>query len=149
MLKCWEDTPDKRPSFTELKTKFAEMLQKNNPYIQLDNINMQKSYYNPQPPEDSTTGSRKQSEERLNDSECAPSISSSSSSSSDSAPLEASNLQLLSCTNAGIHFYILDCPILTEYLTWDGKGTNIRTVSKTSGTLLRICNYTHTNTPAV
>lgn len=81
------------------------MLQKNNPYIQLDNINMQKSYYNPHPPEDSLTGSRKQSDERLNDSECAPPISSSSSSSSDSAPLEASNLQLLSCTNAGTHIF--------------------------------------------
>ena len=46
MLDCWSDIPDDRPTFAQLKAKFGTMLAEDNPYIQFDNINTCRSYYN-------------------------------------------------------------------------------------------------------
>ena len=46
MLDCWSDIPDDRPTFAQLKAKFDTMLAEDNPYIQFDNINTCRSYYN-------------------------------------------------------------------------------------------------------
>ena len=46
MLDCWSDIPVDRPTFAQLKATFDTMLAEDNPYIQFDNINTCKSYYN-------------------------------------------------------------------------------------------------------
>ena len=51
MLDCWNESPADRRTFQELRSLFDAMLAEDNPYIQFENINMHKSYYN--------TGSRR------------------------------------------------------------------------------------------
>ena len=46
MQECWNDDSTDRPTFTQLKAKFDVMLAEDNPYIQFDNINTHKPYYN-------------------------------------------------------------------------------------------------------
>ena len=46
MQECWNDDSADRPTFTQLKAKFDTMLAEDNPYIQFDNINTHKPYYN-------------------------------------------------------------------------------------------------------
>ena len=45
MLDCWKENPAERPTFTNLRSIFDAMLQQDNPYIQFDNINTHKPYY--------------------------------------------------------------------------------------------------------
>lgn len=46
MLECWNDNPNDRKDFTELRSLFDAMLAEDNPYIQFENINAHKPYYN-------------------------------------------------------------------------------------------------------
>ncbi len=46
MLECWNENPNSRKTFPELRLLFDAMLAEENPYIQFDNINARKSYYN-------------------------------------------------------------------------------------------------------
>ena len=46
MLECWSEDPDDRKTFPELRSLFDTMLAENNQYIQFDNINVHKPYYN-------------------------------------------------------------------------------------------------------
>ena len=46
MLECWNEAPDERKTFPELRSLFDAMLAENNPYIQFENINTHKPYYN-------------------------------------------------------------------------------------------------------
>ena len=46
MLECWSEDPNERRTFPELHTLFDTMLAEDNQYIQFDNINMHKAYYN-------------------------------------------------------------------------------------------------------
>lgn len=46
MLECWSEVPSERKTFPQLRSLFDAMLAKNNPYIQFDNINSHKPYYN-------------------------------------------------------------------------------------------------------
>jgi len=48
MLECWSEDPNERKTFPELRSLFDAMLAENNPYIQFDNINTRKPYYNTQ-----------------------------------------------------------------------------------------------------
>ena len=106
MQKCWKETPDKRPTFSSLKTMFAEMLQESNPYIQLDNINTHKAYYaNPNTLDNGNVVPVNQSDDRSSIADntqylSSASATSSSSSSSASTPMESSSYELLK-GNAG------------------------------------------------
>ena len=51
MMECWNEHPGDRKTFPELRSLFDAMLAEDNPYIQFENINMHKIYYN--------TGSRR------------------------------------------------------------------------------------------
>lgn len=53
MMECWSDLPGDRNTFPELRSLFDAMLAEDNPYIQFENINTHKPYYN--------TGSRRNS----------------------------------------------------------------------------------------
>jgi hypothetical protein len=46
MLECWNEDPNERKTFPELRSLFDAMLAENNPYIQFENINSHKPYYN-------------------------------------------------------------------------------------------------------
>lgn len=50
-MECWSEFPGDRLTFPELRSFFDAMLAEDNPYIQFENINMHKPYYN--------TGSRR------------------------------------------------------------------------------------------
>ena len=101
MQKCWQEMPEKRPSFTELRTMFAELLQENNFYIQLDNINTRRAYYTTSHAlDDGNVNSGTLPGERLgeNDRGVSPSAS------SVSTPLESSSYDLLK-GSAGVYMY--------------------------------------------
>lgn len=105
MKKCWEEMPEKRPTFSSLKTVFAEMLQENNSYFQLDNVTQY--YPNSLVLEEMTMHQDKQTllEERVNEERPLQSLSSSSSSESSSSvytPVDCNNYELLR-DNAGIY----------------------------------------------
>ena len=90
MLRCWTDDSSKRPSFSFLKTTFAEMLQENNPYIQFDNINTENPYY--QNVDIINSDDPKQSGSQLSN---TVSIEPLPSSSSSSPPQETSSCELI------------------------------------------------------
>ena len=90
MLICWTDDSSKRPSFSFLKTTFAEMLQENNPYIQFDNINTENPYY--QNVDIINNNDPKRSASQLSD---TVSIELLPSSSSSSPPQETSSCELI------------------------------------------------------
>ena len=96
--------PEKRPTFSSLKTVFAEMLQENNSYFQLDNVTQY--YPNSLVLEEMTMHQDKQTllEERVNEERPLQSSSSSSSESSSSVytPVDCNNYELLR-DNAGIY----------------------------------------------
>lgn len=46
MLECWNEDPNGRKTFPEIRSLFDAMLAENNPYIQFENINTRKPYYN-------------------------------------------------------------------------------------------------------
>ena len=46
MTDCWCDMPGDRKTFRELRSLFDAMLAEDNPYIQFENINAHKPYYN-------------------------------------------------------------------------------------------------------
>lgn len=46
MQDCWQENPNDRPTFTDLRSQFDAMLTKDNPYIQFENINAHMPYYN-------------------------------------------------------------------------------------------------------
>ena len=48
MLECWSEDPNERRTFSELRSLFDTLLAENNQYIQFDNINTHKPYYNTQ-----------------------------------------------------------------------------------------------------
>ena len=45
-MDCWHALPGNRKTFTELRSLFDALLGEDNPYIQFENINAHKSYYN-------------------------------------------------------------------------------------------------------
>ncbi|XP_048585733.1 uncharacterized protein LOC5507024 isoform X2 [Nematostella vectensis] len=45
MKHCWEDQPKKRPTFSDLRMKFEYMLEADNPYLDLSEIDETKDYY--------------------------------------------------------------------------------------------------------
>ena len=108
MLKCWDEMPEKRPTFSTLKTMFAEMLQESNSYIQLDNVSSRIPYYvNSHVLEELKTNGKKLKleEERVNEERPLSSTSSSSSehalSSAACTPPDYSDYELLK-NSAGI-----------------------------------------------
>lgn len=66
-MECWSDLPGDRKTFPELRSLFDAMLAEDNPYIQFENINTHKPYYN--------TGSRRNT--RCEEEEIAANLSSS------------------------------------------------------------------------
>ena len=45
MQECWDENPQNRPTFPELRSQFDAMLAKDNPYIQFGTLNSHKDYY--------------------------------------------------------------------------------------------------------
>ena len=45
MQKCWLEIPNDRPSFGELRQTFEDMLQQDNLYLELSNIDETKEYH--------------------------------------------------------------------------------------------------------
>lgn len=46
MQLCWQESPDDRPSFSQLRDKLEEMMQVDNPYLDLSNVDESRAYYN-------------------------------------------------------------------------------------------------------
>lgn len=46
MMDCWKKCPEVRPTFTEIRHKLEEMMQKDNPYLDLSALDESKEYYN-------------------------------------------------------------------------------------------------------
>ena len=46
MQLCWQESPDDRPSFSQLRDKLEEMMQVDNPYLDLSNLDESRAYYN-------------------------------------------------------------------------------------------------------
>ena len=93
MQKCWEETPEKRPTFSSLKTMFEEMLQENIPYIELHYASTHPGHYSGSHLLDDFKLKKQPLVERLSEEDT--SLSTTSSSSSSSTPLDASNYHLL------------------------------------------------------
>ena len=95
MQKCWEDTLEKRPTFSSLKTMFEAMLQENSPYIELHST--AGAYITHFPASHLLDDFKKQplAEGISEEGASLSSTSSSSSSSSVSTTLDSSNYQLL------------------------------------------------------
>ena len=45
MIDCWKDCPEARPTFTEIRQKLEEMMQKDNPYLDLSVLDETREYY--------------------------------------------------------------------------------------------------------
>ena len=43
---CWADNPDTRPTFTELCQDLEEWMQRDTPYLDLDQVDEDQRYYN-------------------------------------------------------------------------------------------------------
>ena len=46
MSECWNEYPEERKTFSELRSLFDAMLAEDSPYIQFENINAHQLYYN-------------------------------------------------------------------------------------------------------
>ena len=93
MQKCWEDTPEKRPTFSSLKTMFEATLQENSPYMELHSTGAYTTHF---PASHLLDDFKKQPPaERISEEGASLSSTSSSSSSSVSTTLDSSNYQLL------------------------------------------------------
>lgn len=46
MTDCWKQSPERRPTFTELRESLETMMQKDNPYLDLSAVDESKEYYN-------------------------------------------------------------------------------------------------------
>lgn len=46
MIDCWKNCPEGRPTFTEIRHRLEEMMQKDNPYLDLSALDETKEYYN-------------------------------------------------------------------------------------------------------
>ena len=45
MKRCWEDNPDARPSFTELCQDLEDWIQREIPYLDMEQLNEDQPYY--------------------------------------------------------------------------------------------------------
>ena len=45
MRRCWADTPDTRPTFTELCQDLEDWMQREIPYLDMDQLNEDQPYY--------------------------------------------------------------------------------------------------------
>ena len=45
MTRCWADNPDSRPTFTELCQDLEEWMQRDTPYLDMDQIDENEPYY--------------------------------------------------------------------------------------------------------
>ena len=43
---CWANNPDTRPTFTELCQDLEDWMQRDNPYVDLDQVDEDQPYYN-------------------------------------------------------------------------------------------------------
>jgi len=46
MIDCWKDCPEARPTFTEIRQRLEEMMQMDNPYLDLSVLDETREYYN-------------------------------------------------------------------------------------------------------
>ena len=46
MQTCWQESPDERPNFVQLREKLEEMLMVDNPYLDLAAVDESQAYYN-------------------------------------------------------------------------------------------------------
>jgi len=46
MTECWQENPEKRPTFTQLRESLETMMQKDNPYLDLTAVDESRAYYN-------------------------------------------------------------------------------------------------------
>lgn len=46
MTECWKESPESRPSFTQLRETLEAIMQKDNPYLDLQAVDESRAYYN-------------------------------------------------------------------------------------------------------
>ena len=46
MIECWKESPESRPSFTQLRDSLEAIMQKDNPYLDLRAVDESRAYYN-------------------------------------------------------------------------------------------------------
>ena len=46
MIDCWKDIPEERPTFTQIREKLEEMMQRDNPYLDFSVLDETREYYN-------------------------------------------------------------------------------------------------------
>ena len=46
MTECWKESPESRPSFTQLRDSLEAIMQKDNPYLNLSAVDESRAYYN-------------------------------------------------------------------------------------------------------
>lgn len=46
MTDCWKENPEGRPTFTQIRERLEEMMQKDNPYLDLSAVDETREYYN-------------------------------------------------------------------------------------------------------
>ena len=46
MTRCWADNPDARPTFTELCQDLEDWMQRDTPYLDMDQLDEDQPYYN-------------------------------------------------------------------------------------------------------
>lgn len=48
MLDCWQDNPENRPTFTQIRENLEAIMQKDNPYLDLTSMDESRAEYNAQ-----------------------------------------------------------------------------------------------------
>ena len=48
MQECWQDNPENRPTFTQIRESLETIMQKNNPYLDLTAVDESQAEYNVQ-----------------------------------------------------------------------------------------------------
>lgn len=46
MQDCWQEDPENRPNFTQLRESLETMMQQDNPYLDLTAVDESRTYYN-------------------------------------------------------------------------------------------------------
>lgn len=45
MKDCWEENPENRPTFTRIREELEEVMERDTPYLELQNMDPSSSYY--------------------------------------------------------------------------------------------------------
>ena len=45
MTECWRESPDERPTFNRIREELEEVMERDTPYLELENMDPNSSYY--------------------------------------------------------------------------------------------------------